>query len=97
MVHLAKVTAGALSGAASFSVSVASSEPEDVGDGDTVPDIVITGTGLQPRFAGWEMDSLATTGSRHQQHYAGGKLSLRQELRSEQNSRAEAPRRRGRR
>jgi hypothetical protein len=40
------------------------------------------------RFAGWQMDSLPATGSRHQQHYAGGKLSLRQKCPSEHNSRS---------
>jgi len=39
-----------LSGVASFAVTAVSNEPEDgLGDGDTAPDVVITGSGIQPR------------------------------------------------
>jgi hypothetical protein len=51
LVQVATVTVSAgLSGLATFNVTGVSTEPENgLGDGDTGPDIVITGSGLNPR------------------------------------------------
>jgi hypothetical protein len=52
LVQVATVTAGdSLSGLASFNVTGTSNEPENgLGDGDMAPDIVVAGTGVQPRI-----------------------------------------------
>lgn len=50
LVQVATVTATDVLGLSSFNVTATSSEPEDgLGDGDTAPDTVITGSGLAPR------------------------------------------------
>jgi Kelch motif protein/galactose oxidase-like protein len=51
LVEVATVTASDELGLSSFNVTATSSEPEDgLGDGDTAPDILITGSGLGPRL-----------------------------------------------
>jgi len=50
LVQVATVTASDVLGLASFNVAATNSEPENgLGDGDTAPDILITGSGLGPR------------------------------------------------
>jgi hypothetical protein len=60
MVEVATISAsGGLSGLSSFSVTATSNEPADPG-----PDIIITGTGLQPRTVQLRADRLGNGNGR---------------------------------